>query len=112
RVWDADLLAGYARAIRAIAPVEDVIVDGDLFEAEVIGAGRVSGMRHGDEIVLLAADYHGDSDGTVRVKLNLEKRMRVRDLGEGDELGPTGPGESMLAVPLHARWARILHLRP
>lgn len=112
RVWDADCLAGYARAVRAVTPVEDVIVDGDLFIPEVQGEGRVSGMQSGDETVLLAADYHGDTDGKLRVKLDLDDRLRVRDLDSGDELAPIGPGQVTLEVALSGPKARILHLRP
>lgn len=113
RVLDADLLAGFARAIRAVAPVEDILVDGIPFDAEVIGPGRVSGMRLGEEIVLLVADYYGDGDGSVTVKLPLASRMRVFDLDRARALGPAGPGEVVsLRVELDDQRARILHLQP
>ncbi len=112
RVWDADLLASYARAIRAVAPVEDVLVDGDLFPPEVEGEGRVSGMRDGDDVVLLVADYHGDTDGTVTVRLKLDKPRRVLDLDRKEEVGQVEAGETEFAVDLGEERARILHLRP
>ena len=111
RVWDADCLAGYARAIRAVAPVEDIIVDGELFVPEVEGPGRASGMERGDEIVLLVADYHGESDGTVTVKPNANARLRVSDLDQKKELGVLEPGEA-LRVQLARDRAKALHLRP
>ncbi len=112
RVWDADLLAGYARAIRAVAPVEDILVDGDLFPPEVRGGGRTSGMKRGDDIVLLVADYHGDTDGVVTVKLKLDKPMRALDLDSKEEVGQLEGGETDFAVELGDERARILHLRP
>jgi hypothetical protein len=112
RVWDADLLAAYARAIRAVAPVEDVLVDGDLFPPEVRGLGRASGMRGGDDIVLLVADYHGDTDGIVTIRLKLDKPVRVLDLDREEELGQVNAGESDFAVELGDDRARILHFRP
>jgi len=112
RVWDADLLAGYARAIRAVTPVEDVFVDGELFLPEVEGKGRVSGMRDGDDIVLLVADYYGDTDGTVTVRLKLDKPMRVLDLDRKEEVGQVAAGETDFAVELGEERAGILHLRP
>ncbi|MCD6352047.1 MAG: hypothetical protein J7M26_08000 [Armatimonadetes bacterium] len=112
RLWDADYLAAYARAVRDITPVEDVIVDGDLYPAQMVGPGRASAMKHGDEIVLLVADYHGDSDGLVRVRLKLRKSMRVRDLDTGKLLGKVGPGEVTLPVELGSEAARLLYLCP
>ncbi len=112
RVWDADLLAGYARAIRAVAPVEDVFVDGNLFVPEVQGKGRVSGMRRDDDIVLLVADYHGDTDGVVTVRLKLDKPLRVLDLDSRQEVGRVEAGTSDFEVGLGDGRARILHLRP
>lgn len=112
RVWDADLLAAYARAIRAIAPVEDIVVNGQLFLPELVGKGRVSGVKHGSRIVLLVADYHGDTSGSVRVRLNLPKSMRVSDLDGGQELGEIPAGPTIYEVKLGGQKARILYLRP
>jgi hypothetical protein len=112
RVWDADLLAAYARAIRAVAPVEDILIDGEPFLPEVDGAGRVSGIRRGDDIVLLVADYYGDTDGAVRVKLDLPKRMRALDLDRKVEIGTVEAGPQVLSVKLEAESARVLWVRP
>jgi len=112
RVWDADLLAGYARAIRAVAPVEDIIVDGDLFAAEVDGPGRVSGIKSGDEIILLVADYYGDAKGTVNVKLNVDEDLRVYDLDAKAEKSVVQAGGAVLSVDLGEAKAVALHLRP
>jgi len=113
RTTDADLLAGYARAIRAVAPVEDILVDGELFNASVAGPGQVSGMKHRREIVILAADYFGDSDGTVKVKVSLEMPMRVFDLDKKVELSMMAAGKDViLNVPLGKDRAKVLYLRP
>ena len=111
RVWDAELLVSYARAIRAIAPVEDIIVDGKPLLPEIDGAGRVSGMALNDEIVLLVADYHGESSGEVAVRLDLEKPSRVTDLDTKQVLVQLEKGPQVLRVPLEGARARILHIR-
>ena len=112
RVWDADLLAAYARAVRAIAPVEDIIVDGDLFIPQVEGPGRASGMERGDEIVLLVADYYGATDGTVTLRLHLDKPLRAFDLDRRAEIGTVEPGTAAFKVKLGEDRAKPLHLRP
>ena len=111
RVWDAELLASYARAVRAIAPVEDIIVDGKPFLPQVDGAGRVSGMAHGDEMVLLVADYHGDTSGEVVVQLDLVKPSRVTDLDTKEVFAQLEEGPQVLRVALGGERARILHIK-
>ncbi|MBM3474042.1 MAG: hypothetical protein FJX75_12305 [Armatimonadetes bacterium] len=112
RVWDADLLAAYARAIRAVAPVEDTLIDGEPFIPEVDGPGRVSGMKRGDDIVLLVADYHGDTDGTVKVKLDLPKRVTITDLDRHADIGNVEAGPQVLSVKLDSAAAKVLLLKP
>jgi len=112
RVWDGDLLAAYARAVRAVAPVEDILIDGQPFLPEVEGPGRVSGMRLGDEIVLLVADYHGVTDGTVRVKLDVPQPVTVTDLDRREEISRLEAGPQVLAVDLQDETVKVLRLRP
>ncbi len=100
RVWDAEGLAAYARAIRVAAQVEDIILDGELFVPDLDGGGRVSGMKRGGEFVLLVGDYWDDCGGVVRVKLNEERRLRVTDLETQEELAILEPGARTLNVPL------------
>ncbi len=109
RVWDSELLAAYARAIRNVAPVEDVLMDGELLEgAQVQGAGRISGVVSGDEMVILVADYLGESDGTVTVVLPVQGAMTATDLDTGETLPVAADGT--LTVPLDGEMARLLHV--
>ena len=57
RMWDSEDLIAYNKVIRAIAPVEDIITNGDLVgtSATIEGAGRVSGMKLGSRMMLLVA---------------------------------------------------------
>jgi len=68
-------------------------------------------MERGDEAALLVADYHGETDGTVRVKVDAEERLRVLDLDTGEELGALEAGE-VLEVNLEGTRGKVLHLRP
>ena len=112
RVWDGEYLAAYARAIRAVQPVEDIIVDGDLFLPEVDGKGRVSGMRRGEDIVLLVADYYGTAGGAVNVKLNFLQSMQILDLDQNKEIGISVSGPRTLRVDLGSDSAKLLLLTP
>ncbi|MGD9497285.1 MAG: hypothetical protein AB7Y46_13380 [Armatimonadota bacterium] len=110
RVWDAELLAAYARVIRNLAPVEDVLADGELLEgAQVQGAGRISGVVAGGEMVILVADYLGETEGTVTVTLPVAGAMTATDLDTGETLQVAADGT--LAVPLGGEMARLLHVR-
>jgi len=115
RVWDMESLVAYNRVVRAIAPVEEIIVQGHLVgdAAAVEGPGRVSGMVHGPQMVLLAADYFGRSGGRLRVRLKLPQRSQIRDLLSGKPVaGPLAAGDSVVELPLEGAAARLLHVLP
>ena len=61
RVWDSESLIAYNRVIRALSPVESILLEGELVgeRAAVKQPGRLSGIRRGNELVLLVADYQG-----------------------------------------------------
>jgi hypothetical protein len=115
RVWDAESLVAYARVLRALAPVEDVIVGGELLgdAVRVEGVGRLSGMRNQREMVLLAADYAGKTNGNIRLRFDFPERVQIRDLFSGEVLHENLPrGEQIITVPLAGERARLLHVAP
>lgn len=115
RVWDSESLIAYNRVVRAIAPVEDVIVEGDLVgDAASVGSpGRLSGMRRGQEMVLFVSDYFGRSSGTLRLSLTLSARSEIRDLRTGDLLAADlAAGRQQYSLPLAKAPARLLHIKP
>lgn len=116
RVWDSENLIAYNKVIRAIATVEDVIVDGDLVgsDAEVVGPGRVSGMKQGNRMVLLVADYFGETEGSITLRLNLSGESTLRDLLDGQDLdkGQLPGGQEMVTIPLQGQRARLLEVSP
>jgi hypothetical protein len=115
RVWDSEDLIAYNRVIRAIAPVEDVIVKGELVgsDATVEGAGRVSGMKLGGRMVLLAADYFGKSDGSVKLTLDLPDKSTLRDLFTGKTVGQAlAAGRQSVTIPLEGERGRLLEVVP
>ena len=79
--------------------------------------GPWSGARNGahtlDSALVSACEHghHGDTDGTVRVKVDAEERLRVLDLDTGEELGALEAGE-VLEVNLDGTRGKVLHLRP
>lgn len=115
RVWDSESLIAYNRVVRAIAPVEQILVDGELIgdAARAEAPGRVSGIRRGKEMVLLVADYFRRTDGTVKLTLQVPARSEIRDLITGEVLpGEIQSGECLIPVPLGNNRARLLHVRP
>ena len=110
RLWDAELLAGYSRVIRNLAPVEDLLASGELLEgAQVQGPGRISGVASGGEMVILVADYLGESGGSVSVRLPVNAAMTATDLDTGKTLQVAANGT--LTVPLGDEAARLLHVK-
>jgi len=115
RMWDAEDLIAYNKVIRAIAPMEDVITNGNLvgLSATVQGPGRVSGVKLGSRMMLLVADYFGKSDGTVKVQLNLPAKSTLRDLTSGQAIGKVLlPGRQTVDIPLNGQRARLLEIAP
>ena len=109
RVWDAETLAAYARAIRMVAPVEDIIVDGQLVAGvRCEPAMRVSGMRRGDDLFLLIADYHSREPKAVTVELPTAKAATVVDLATGKALARLGAGERRFTLSLGGELAKAL----
>ncbi|NLS91498.1 MAG: hypothetical protein GXX96_04850 [Planctomycetaceae bacterium] len=115
RVWDAESLIAYNRVVRAIAPVEELIVAGELAgEAVSVDApARVSGIRRGDEMLVLAADYFGRTDGTIKLRLSVPAAAVVRDLLTGQVVVEKIPaGDSAVAIDLAGQRGRLLHVSP
>lgn len=115
RLWDSESLIAYNRVVRAIAPVEQILVDGELVgdAARADAPGRVSGIRRGKALVLLVADYFRRTDGKVKLHLRVPARSNIRDLLTGEVLSAEIPtGERLLPVPLGENRARLLHVHP
>jgi len=113
RVWDTETLAAFARAIRNIAPVEDVIVDGELLEgAEAAPKIRISGMRHGGRMVVLAADYDLAQPGMIQLRLPVKRASQVIDLDTGERLGTMSESNPVLNLALGPARARLLMVQP
>lgn len=113
RLWDTETLAALARAIRIVAPVEDVIVDGDLVrDVRTDPPVRVSGMRRGDESFLLIADYESRQARAVDVQLPIAKTCTVVDLTSGKQIARLAAGAKRFRVTLGAGQAVPLHVVP
>jgi len=111
RVWDAETLAAYARAIRMVAPVENTIVDGQLVEGvRCEPAMRISGMRRGDDLFLLIADYHRREPRAVTVELPITKAATVVDLATGRPLARLAAGERRFTLAFDGELAKALHI--
>ncbi len=114
RVWDAESLIALNRVVRALAPVERVILEGRPVqgEAQVVGPGRVVGMARGNEMVLLVADYGRASNGSVRLRLRLKHKARVMDLMAARGLLVCSAGEQTVTIELAGDRAKLLWVRP
>jgi len=113
RLWDAGGLAGLAEAVRIAAPVEDVIVDGELVSGVTCTpAMRTSGMRRGGEMFLLIADYARRRTGDVRVSLPDPADAVAVDLATGRPIARLRPPERSFVVQFRGESARAIHVRP
>jgi len=115
RSWDAEYLIAYSNAIRAITPVEDIIMDGDLIgdAVEVENPCHLSGMRQGNNIVLLVSDYQHASDGILKMKLQLNVPSQICDLMTGQILEKNlSAGNQNVSVPLNGTSARLIEVKP
>lgn len=115
RNWDAESLIALNQAVRAIAPVEEIITEGHLLGSagRVKGRGRLSGMQRGSRIVLLVADYAKEGDGSVTVQLQVPAPSKLVDLTTGATLRDAVPaGPNTLSISLEGASARILALEP
>ncbi|MDH7568892.1 MAG: hypothetical protein QHJ73_04840, partial [Armatimonadota bacterium] len=113
RVWDTECLAAYADAIRVVTPVEDVIVEGDLLtDATAQPPIRLCGMRKGDDVFLLAADYAGKARVPVQIKVPIAKECVVEDLETGKEVARIRPNASLFTVQFVRPGARPFRVRP
>jgi len=115
RMWDSEDLIAYNRVIRAIAPMEDVIVDGNLVgdAATVQGKGRISGMKLNDHMMLLAADYFHETDGKITLQVKLNRTSTLVDLLTGAVLKMSVPkGVNTVTIPLAGQRARLIGIMP
>jgi hypothetical protein len=115
RVWDAESLIAYNRAIRAIAPVEELILKGELVgeTASVDGPARLSGIRHQGEMLLLVADYFDRTEGKLDLRLSVSSASAIRDLLTGQTVAERIPaGETTISIALAGARARLLRVYP
>ena len=96
--WDFDNALDYAamaKALRAIAPYENLIMDGELVEIPVDGV-NTSAIRKGNEMLLLVGNYRR-AGMNVSVSLPFSKVEEIKDLRNGENFKP---GKSIkLSVP-------------
>lgn len=112
RYWDGEYLLGYNQAVREVAAVEDIIVDGALFtKAQVPPGARVSGMIRGNDIALLVGQYQSDSPMTVTVTLDVPAACDVVETLSGQKVGELTAGEQQLPVKLEGHRSKVLLLR-
>ena len=87
--WDFDNALEYAamaKALRAIAPYENLIMDGELVEIPVNGVDT-SAIRKGNEMLLLVGNYRR-ADMNVSVSLPFSKVEEIKDLRNGETFKP------------------------
>jgi hypothetical protein len=112
RLWDAELMTAYARVIRNIAPVEELIISGSLLDgAEIEDPGRISGVVNGDEMLVLVSDYLRAGPTDLDIKLAVKNRCIVTDLDTREKVGEISANEH-LTVLLHLERARLLQVKP
>ncbi len=106
--WDFDTpleYAALAKALRMVAPYEDLLMDGELVEIKVNGVDT-SAIRKGDEMLLLVGNYRRP-DMNVSIKLPFRKVISVKDLRDGEKF--TAANSIKLNVPRSS--IRLLYVK-
>ena len=87
--WDFDNAMEYAamaKALRMIAPYEDLVMEGELVEIKVDGV-YTSAIRKGNEMLLLVGNYRRP-DMKVTVPLPFKSVSAIKDLRNGEKFKP------------------------
>ena len=118
--WNLDIgpittghLADMSEAIKMLAPVEDIILDGEIETGYAAnkGSANLLARKRGDEIVLLVSDY---SPGVVRIKVTVPGKVKldVVDLFVDEVIARLDETERTFTVTLRRDFqARLYHLR-
>lgn len=111
RYWDGESFLGYNQAVRAVAAAEDIIIDGQLYDAvSVAPPARVSAMIRGNDLALLVGEYYGHEPVTLLVTLEVPAASVVTDAETGERLGQLAAGQQTIAVSLGEHRSRVLLL--
>ena len=111
RYWDGETILGLHRALRALQPVEQSLLNGAPSNA-VTGQGwaRIASVQTSDEIVtLVSRDVSGNELEEIRVQLSWP--ATVDDPETGEILGTLEVGERLLPVNIGDSMARIIRFR-
>lgn len=112
RYWDGEYLLAYNQAVREVAPVEDIIVDGALYDrAQVAPPARVSGMIRGNDIALLVADYTAAAPKPVTVTLQVPAVADVVRSISSQKLCDVKAGQQTICVPLGEHRSSVILIR-
>ena len=94
-----DLLA-QAQAARVVGPVEDIIADSTLVEDVVCeaGAGHISAVRSGEEMLLLVGEFEHLGDVDIAVRVPVDRPADAIDLFTGKQVAALTPKDNRLTV--------------
>ena len=114
RVWDTESLAAYARVIRNVIPVEEILLKGEpIEEVQTNPKTRVRGMKHGNSMFLLASDYSDQLGGkTISITLPVETKCAVTDLDTGATVAHISPSASSFEIDFRENLTRPLLVAP
>ncbi|MFA6103682.1 MAG: hypothetical protein WCV67_10050 [Victivallaceae bacterium] len=98
----------HARALAEIAPYEDLIMDGEVLEPA--GSNQeftYSGMKKGNEMLLLIGNYLKVKNTATTIELPLDKVSQIKDLRSGKML----KAEKMLTLDVPPGEIRLLYIK-
>jgi hypothetical protein len=98
----------HAKALAEIAPFEDLIMDGEVLEPTGSNKELIySGVKKGNELLLLIGNYRKVKDSGTTIELPLDSVSQIKDLRSGQML----KAEKTLKIDIPPGEFRLLHVK-
>lgn len=110
--WDARDLKYVSQVMNLLAPLEDLLLDGEVMAG--LGTSdeqvRAVGLAKCGEAAILVSGYYHAALPAVTLKLTSPAAAKLFDVATGEVLAEVKAGENAIALPAYPEQARLLYL--